>query len=157
MRPVPDLPGMKILVCGLPGSGKTTLASALAQALGAVHFNADVIRATVNRDLSFSVADRIEHARRMGGMCQVVVDGGHWAIADLVCPTAQTRFAFGSAYVIWMNTISSSRYADTNALFEPPQTVDLMITNWAYKLEDVVAAILAVVSSSTDRYAVFTN
>ena len=35
---------MKILVMGLPGSGKTTLATALAAKLQCPHFNADEIR-----------------------------------------------------------------------------------------------------------------
>ena len=60
---------MKILILGLPGAGKTTLASALAPLLNAVVFNADAVRENLSRDLGFSHADRIEHARRMGWMC----------------------------------------------------------------------------------------
>ena len=52
----------KILIMGLPGAGKTTLAAGLAPRLNAVHFNADEVRKNVNKDLGFSEADRVEHA-----------------------------------------------------------------------------------------------
>ena len=110
----------KILIMGLPGSGKTTLARHLAMKLNAVHFNADEVRSNINKDLGFAIADRIEHARRMGWLCDQVVKANQWAIADFVCPTADTRTAFGPAYVIWMNTIKEGRFDDTNKLFERP-------------------------------------
>ena len=43
----------KILIMGLPGAGKTTLATALAPLLNAVVFNADAVRANLSRDLGF--------------------------------------------------------------------------------------------------------
>src|SRR6266850_233864 len=96
----------KILVLGLPGAGKTTLAMQLAPRLNAVHFNADDVRTNVNKDLGFSEPDRIEHARRMGWLCDQVVRVGCFAIADFICPTPETRAAFlqgGEALIIWLN------------------------------------------------------
>ena len=81
----------KILVMGLPGAGKTTLSKVLAPRLNAVHFNADDVRANVNKDLGFSESDRIEHARRMGWLCDQVIKTGCFALADFICPTPQTR------------------------------------------------------------------
>ena len=76
----------KILIMGLPGAGKTTLANALAPLLNAVVFNADAVRANLSRDLGFSHADRVEHARRMGWMCDRVVEAGGTVIADFHLP-----------------------------------------------------------------------
>lgn len=118
----------KILVMGLPGTGKTTLARELAPMLGGVVFNADEIRANISKDLGFSIEDRIEHARRMGWLCDRLVEAGVTAIADFVCPTDATREAFGGAFVVWVNRIESSRFADTNKLFVAPRCYDVEVT-----------------------------
>jgi hypothetical protein len=119
----------KILIMGLPGAGKTTLAAALTARLNAVHFNADEVRTHINKDLGFSVEDRIEQARRMGWLCEQVSKTGAFAIADFVCPTVAARDAFGrDAFVIWVDRIKYGRYEDTNRLFEPPTRVDLHVT-----------------------------
>lgn len=112
---------------GLPGSGKTTLATALVKPLNAVHFNADAVRENLNKDLGFSVQDRIEQARRMGFLCDTVAKAGHFVVADFVCPTVETRTAFGDAFTIWVNRIESGRFADTNSLFQPPDNPDIVI------------------------------
>jgi len=120
---------MKILVMGLPGSGKTTLATALAERLRCPHFNADDIRKHINKDLGFSPEDRIEQARRMGHLCDIAGKYGD-VIADFVCPTKETRQAFAPDFVIWMNTIKEGRFEDTNKLFVQPD-YDYRIDNFA--------------------------
>jgi adenylylsulfate kinase len=120
----------KILIMGLPGGGKTTLASALAPRLAAVRFNADEVRHHVNRDLGFAEADRVEHARRMGWLCDQVVKAGGFAVADFICPTPAARAAFlegGDAFIVWCDRIKASRFEDTNQLFVPPEHCDLRV------------------------------
>jgi adenylylsulfate kinase len=121
----------KILIMGLPGSGKTTLAQALAPRLNAVHFNAEEVRQRLNPDLGFSEADRIEHAKRMGWLCDQVVKTGGFAVADFICPTEETRAAFvegGPAFVVWVDRVEKGRFEDTNRLFAPPERYDIRVT-----------------------------
>ncbi|MBS0246946.1 MAG: adenylyl-sulfate kinase [Proteobacteria bacterium] len=113
---------------GLPGAGKTTLADALAPLLNAVVFNADAVRANLSRDLGFSHEDRVEHARRMGWMCDRVVEAGGTAIADFICPTPETRSAFGDAFTVWVDRIAAGRFDDTNRMFVAPEHADLTVT-----------------------------
>jgi cytidyltransferase-like protein len=117
----------KILIMGLPGAGKTTLANALAPLLNAVVFNADAVRSNLSRDLGFSHEDRIEHARRMGWMCDRVVEAGGTVIADFICPTGETRDAFGEAFTVWVDRIEQGRFADTNRMFVQPEKFDLRV------------------------------
>ena len=112
---------------GLPGAGKTTFANALAPLLNAVVFNADAVRANLSRDLGFSHEDRVEQARRMGWMCDRVVEAGGTVIADFICPTADTRAAFGEAFTIWLDRIDMGRFEDTNRMFVAPERFDLRV------------------------------
>ena len=121
------MPTRKILIMGLPGAGKTTLATALAPLLNAVVFNADAVRANLSRDLGFSHEDRLEHARRMGWMCDRVVEAGGTVIADFICPTEETRSAFGATFTIWVDRISAGRFEDTNRMFVGPGHYDLRV------------------------------
>jgi len=80
----------------------TLAGGALAPLLNAVVFNADAVRANLSQDLGFSHTDRTEHARRMGWLCDRVVEAGGTTIADFICPTEETRAAFGEAFTIWV-------------------------------------------------------
>ena len=133
----------KILIMGLPGAGKTTLAKELAQRLNAVHLNADEVRKEINKGLGFSLEDRIEHARRMGVLSDIVTRSGSYCIADFVCPTPDTFVAFTAeqdAFVIFVDRIDSSRFADTNKMFVRPASANVVVTadgtaaNWAHRI-----------------------
>ena len=109
---------MKILICGLPGSGKTTLAEPFAKLLGATWINADAIRKEYD-DWDFTLEGRIRQAQRMRYLADGIVKAGKICVADFVAPTAQARASFNADYVVWMDTIKEGRFEDTNKIFEP--------------------------------------
>lgn len=126
---------MIVQIIGLPGSGKTTLATALADRINAVHLNADYVRSTINSDLGFTIEDRIEHARRMGEMARMLSGQGLNVVVDFICPTPETRESFGKPDIlVWMNTIKEGRFEDTNKMFVKPNSYD-----WAFNNHDINA------------------
>lgn len=116
---------MIILLFGLPGSGKTTLANKLLQHIDAVHVNADQVRADLSSDLGFSIEDRLEQARRLGAIARLLSNQGRTVIVDFINPTSETRAAFGDADLrVWVNRIDKGRFEDTNSIWQIPANAD---------------------------------
>lgn len=83
---------------GLSGSGKSTLADNLEKKLfekGILTFNldGDNIRAGLNRDLSFSDADRKENIRRIGEITKLLIDSGIIVLTAFISPFRDDRKA----------------------------------------------------------------
>jgi len=140
----------KILIMGLPGSGKTYLAERLKKYLednSSVHtmplwrmsnleraptqykskvdwFNADDIRKRFN-DWDFSREGRIRQSLRMAEFA--LKCSGDFVICDFVAPLPEMRHNFKADWVIWMDTIDQGRYEDTNKAFVPPDIYDFRI------------------------------
>ena len=118
----------KILVMGLPGSWKTTLAENLITFYNAVWINADKIRKEAD-DWDFSSEGRVRQADRMKTLAQKAIDNGRNVVADFICPTEQTRADFKADYIIWMDTIKEGRFDDTNKMFVQPTNYDFKVTH----------------------------
>jgi len=143
----------RILIMGLPGSGKTYLAQALKKYLetngdlmkinpqrvltyegipgpgfmrvGVDWFNADDVRKKYN-DWDFSDVGRIRQSLRM---FQFAVEcTGEYVICDFVAPLVEMRNNFKADWTIWVDTIQAGRYEDTNKAFIPPEVYDFRVT-----------------------------
>ena len=148
---------MKILVCGLPGSGKTWLAERLIKNIkNCAWYNADIVRKFSN-DWDFSMEGRIRQANRMKTFADFERNNGRWVICDFVAPTERVREAFAPDHVIWLDTIKEGRvvssklnelkninnlpfdaaslskskeFEDTNKVFETPSKIDTHIKHF---------------------------
>jgi adenylylsulfate kinase len=83
--------GCTLWLTGLPASGKSTIASALEQALiergiPAYRLDGDNIRHGLNKNLGFSREDREENIRRIGEVSKLFADSGCIAITAFISP-----------------------------------------------------------------------
>jgi len=140
----------RILIMGLPGSGKTYFAERLKQYLeshSSVYnmpfekmaqyelpptswkakvdwFNADDVRRQFN-DWDFSKEGRIRQSIRMFEFAFKC--SGDFVICDFVAPLQEMRNNFKADWTIWMDTIDQGRFDDTNKAFVPPDVYDFRI------------------------------
>lgn len=135
----------KILIMGLPGSGKTTLANALAKELVDLNyivdwFNADDVRKKFN-DWDFSLGGRLRQAQRMAQLATTA--DSDFAICDFIAPLPEMRDIFSADVTVWVNTIKQGRFEDTNSIFVNPIAADIeVITQDADHWASIIAAYL---------------
>jgi adenylylsulfate kinase len=133
---------MKILIMGLPGSGKTTLAQMIAPRLNAVWLNADEVRKQAD-DWDFSEEGRKRQSLRMWSFAEEAIEKNRNVVADFICPTEKTREDFDADYTVWMDTIKEGRFDDTNKIFVEPTKYNFRVTSkdaemWAYLITQEV-------------------
>ena len=132
----------KILIMGLPGSGKTTLASELVPLLKAKWLNNDKVRKSAN-DWDFSEDGRTRQAKRMSELAEKYKKEGSYVVCDFICPTPKARELFNADFIIWVDTIKKGKFDDTNAMFVKPEKFDFHVTTqdakvWAAQIAEKI-------------------
>ena len=148
---------MKILICGLPGSGKTWLAERLVSNIDdCAWFNADIVRKKES-DWDFSPEGRSRQANRMKNLADSESSKGRISVCDFVAPTKEIRDSFDPDYLIWLDTVQKGRvvsekkeelkdakelpfdidtlekskeFQDTNNVFDPPLNAHKIIKSF---------------------------
>ncbi|MGZ3752777.1 MAG: adenylyl-sulfate kinase [Mucilaginibacter sp.] len=92
----PNQKGIVIWLFGLSGAGKTTISSLLKEKLESDGFIAatldgDVLRTGINKDLSFSEADRQENLRRAAEIARIMLDNNMITICSFITPLEKHR------------------------------------------------------------------
>jgi len=135
----------RILIMGLPGSGKTHMAEALKKYLEqqgnmdmcsaemlpitglnarVTWFNADDVRRKYN-DWDFSKEGRIRQSIRM--LEFALASSTEYVICDFVAPIPEMRNNLKADWTVWMDTIEEGRFEDTNRMFVPPEVYDFRV------------------------------
>jgi adenylylsulfate kinase len=146
----------RILVMGLPGSGKTTLAQHILEHLQDSYkvnelsltplskvkvgwLNADDVRKKYN-DWDFSHEGRIRQSLRMRELADTMTEYDY-VICDFVAPLVEMRNNFKADWTVWVDTIDKGRFEDTNKVFVLPKVYDFRITEQkAEKWGEFIAA-----------------
>jgi bifunctional enzyme CysN/CysC len=129
--------GRALWFTGLSGSGKSTVANALEQALHekGLHtyiLDGDNVRHGLNRDLGFTDADRIENVRRVAEVTKLMVDAGIVVITSFISPFLSERqmarelFDAGEFIEVYVNvTLDQAEERDPKGLYKKARRGEL--------------------------------
>ena len=135
----------RILIMGLPGAGKTTLAADLAARLlfdRVLWLNADAVRERFD-DWDFTPEGRLRQARRMRELAEEgIAKDRQFVVIDMVAPLKEMRDLIAPDMLVWMDTVQQSKFEDTNRMFEPPEKYNIRITTFDYNVDDIVKELL---------------
>ena len=130
--------GICLWLTGLSGSGKTSIAKALAKKLHSKRFitkvlDGDNIRLGINKNLTFSELDRMENIRRTAEISKLFVDCGIVTICCLVSPKKNMRTLAKNIigkedfYEIFIDTsLEECEIRDTKGLYKKARNGELL-------------------------------
>ena len=167
--------GLVVWLCGLSGSGKSTIANALERVLFqqgrlSAILDGDNLRSGLNGDLGFSDLDRLENIRRTAELAKVLVNLGVVTIVSVITPRGEFRdLARGilgrdffevfikASYATCARRDPKGLYAKAesgelkdftgrDSAFEEPQSPDLVLDTEHQTIEDCTFELLEAIS-----------
>jgi len=163
--------GLVVWMCGLSGSGKSTIANATERVLHqqgrfTVILDGDNLRTGLNANLGFSDTDRLENIRRIAEVAKILVSQGIIVFVSAITPRGELRdLARGligddlfevyikASYEACEKRDVKGLYAKAargeiqhftgkDGSFEPPQNADLVLDTEATSIEDAAFELL---------------
>jgi adenylylsulfate kinase len=154
--------GMVIWMCGLSGSGKSTIANAAERVLHqrgrtTAILDGDNIRAGLNANLGFGDDDRLENIRRIAEVAKLFAQQGIVTFVSAITPRGELRDVargilgddFFEVYVKASYEACAQRdvkglyaKAGKDSSFEEPMQADLVLDTEENELEDCVDLLL---------------
>ena len=151
---------VKVLIMGLSGAGKTSTAVKLQDHLAksgltAVHVNSDRVR-EATENWSFDDAGRIAASKWMVKTADQILDESKIdvVIYDTIACLQDQRDILDADITLFLDTVKSSKYADTDAEFERPSGC-WTVTSFDQLTEafDVIVEIVERIASVTENRA----
>lgn len=158
----PPLPqrGFTVFFTGLSGSGKSTVAAALAETIRSVlptrpvtMLDGDVVRTHLSKNLGFSVDDRNTNIARIGFVAAAVTREGGIAIAPTIAPFESSRAEVremveatqGGFLMVHISTsLEECERRDVKGLYAKARTQGMLITGSTHPYENPEQAELTI-------------
>ena len=164
--------GLAIWMCGLSGSGKSTIANAAERVLHqqgrfTIILDGDNLRTGLNANLGFSDDDRLENIRRIAELTKTLVENGVIVFISAITPRGELRdLARGivgekNLFDVYVQaTYEACEQRDVKGLyakaargeiehftgkdgsFEPPQDPDIILDTETLSVEDAAIELL---------------
>ena len=88
--------GLAVWMCGLSGSGKSTIANAVERVLHqqgrfTIILDGDNLRTGLNTNLGFSDEDRLENIRRIAEVTKILIENGAIVFISAITPRGELR------------------------------------------------------------------
>ncbi len=163
--------GIVVWLCGLSGSGKSTIANAVERVLHqqgrfTVILDGDNVRSGLNSNLGFTDQDRLENIRRIAEVAKILVSQGVVTFVSAITPRGELRdLARGligedlfEVYVKASYEVCEKRdvkglyakaargeiqhFTGKDGSFEPPHSADLVLDTESTTIEDAAFELL---------------
>ena len=159
--------GIVVWLCGLSGSGKSTIANAAERVLHqqgrfTTILDGDNLRTGLNSNLGFTDQDRLENIRRISEVAKIFVSQGIITFVSAITPRGELRDLLGDnlfeVYVKASYEACEKRdvkglyakaargeiehFTGKDGSFEPPQTADIILDTESTTIEDAAFELL---------------
>lgn len=117
----------RILVMGLPGSSKKSIAKKLTE----IFDNCSLLNSTEQRilakDVDYSESGQMRHCYRMLSLIRKAKS--NVTVIDMACPLPKMREILNPDIIVWVSDKQTCQYEDLNKIYIPPKFYDIECKN----------------------------